>query len=467
MSEVGSRVDLATRRRVHVVAVGGYAMSAIARYLTQLGHEVSGCDVTPGSMLDQLAAEGITVHVGHDERHLPEACDFLSVATAVRRDTSEIVTAAFRGIPVLSRGETMRLIAGTKSHVAVVSGTHGKTSTTAMLAHILDEAGAHPSFFVGGLLTGAGTNARYDPAGTWLVVEGDESDHSFLDFGRSAALVTNIEPDHLDRWGDDLANLIDGFARFVDGAAGPVVLCADDPHGATLARTRPHARTYGFSHDAYARAVEYHPVRSGCEIAIDIDGRRLGVSLQLRGRDMAQNALGALTLAVELGCDPEMAAGALGSFVGVARRFEYKATHNGADCFDDYAHTATEVRTTLARAREGGWKRIVAVFQPHRYTRISRHWRDFADAFDEADVVVVTGLDPAFEDPIANVTGELVARAVGEHRPDVELYYLPDWAQLVDLPWRIGQRGDCIVTLGCGSITNAHRDWAATGMRRP
>jgi UDP-N-acetylmuramate--alanine ligase len=460
-------VDLAARRHVHVVAVGGYAMSAIARYLTELGHEVTGCDVNDSVLLTQLAAEGIAVHVGHDEAHLPDPCDFLSVATAVRRDTPEIVAAAFRGIPVLGRGETMRLIAATKPNVAVVSGTHGKTSTTAMVTHVLERLGTHPSFFVGGVLRELATNARHDPAGTWLVVEGDESDHSFLDFDRTAALVTNIEPDHLDRWGDEFSNLVDGFARFVDGATGPVVLCADDARTAALASNRPRASTYGFAATADARGADYRSTRDGCALTVELGGTRLELELRLRGRDMAQNAIGALALVHELGHDVHRAGEALATFAGVSRRFEFRGSYNGADCYDDYAHTATEVRTTLARAREGGWKRIVAVFQPHRYTRIGRHWPEFATAFDDADVVVVTGLDPAFEDPIPGVSGELVARAVREHRPEVELYYLPDWQQLADLPWRIGQAGDCIVTLGCGTITGAHREWAATGTRRP
>ncbi len=461
-------VDLTAPRHVHVVAVAGYAMSAIARYLTQLGHAVSGCDVTPGSMLDQLAAEGISVTVGHDRAHLAAPCDFVSVATAVRRDTDEIRAAVDASIPVLSRGDTMRLIAATKPRVAVVSGTHGKTSTTSMLTHVLVEMGEHPSFFIGGVLVGAATNARYDPAGDWLLVEGDESDHSFLDFDREAVLVTNVEPDHLDRWGDDFTALVRGFADFIDGASGAVVLCLDDPQLRVLAGERPAARTYGFAADAQVRASAYRATATGCEIDVEFDGRPFAtLPLRLRGRDMAQNALGAFAFAVELGVEPEGALAALATFAGVGRRFQLRGRHNGADCFDDYAHTSTEVRTTLARAREGGWSRVVAVFQPHRYTRIARHWHEFATAFDDADIVVVTAIDPAFEDPIDGVSSALVVDAVRDHRPDLEVHSIADWGGLADLPWAIGRPGDCIVTLGCGSITRLHDDWERAEATHP
>lgn len=468
-SEVVRGFDLRQPRHVHVVAVGGYAMSAIARYLQQLGHTVSGCDITDAPILATLASEGIDVELGHDPAHIVRAqqrVDALSVATAVPRDLPELLSAAERGIPVLSRGETMRLIAATRPKVAVVSGTHGKTSTSAMLTSILRAADLHPSFFVGGTITDLGTNAGYDPKGDWLVVEGDESDHSFLDFPREAALVTNIEADHLDRWGDDVANLVAGFETFIDTAARPSVLCIDDPVVAGLAASRPRAVTYGYAPAAQVRARDYVPTASGSSVTIDHAGAQIEIELLLRGRDMAQNAVGAFALATDLGVAPLDAAAALARFSGVARRFQFRGTFNGADCFDDYAHTATEVRTTLARAREGGWARVVAVFQPHRYTRISRHAAEFGDAFDAADLVVVTALDPAFEDPIEGVSDQLVVQAIRDRRPEFPVVSIPDWDDLATVPWDHGRPGDCIVTLGCGSITRVHDDWARTGATR-
>ena len=461
--------DLAEPRHVHVVAVGGYAMSAIARYLRALGHTISGCDITDAPILAALAGEGIHVDLGHSPDHVTRArrgVDAVSVATAVPRDLPELARAADLAIPVLSRGETMQLIAATKPNVAVVSGTHGKTSTSAMITAIMRAAGGHPSFFVGGTITDLGTNAGYDARGDWLVIEGDESDHSFLDFRRDAALVTNIDADHLDRWGDDLANLIRGFESFVDGADRSAVLCVDDPAVARLASDRPRARTYGFAPTAQVRATDYTPTATGSRVTIEHGTACLDVGLRLRGRDMAQNAVGAFALATDLGVEPDVAAEALGVFSGVARRFQLRGTFNGADCFDDYAHTATEVRTTLARAREGGWARVIAVFQPHRYTRIARHAREFGDAFDAADLVVVTSLDPAFETPIEGVTEQLVVAAIRDRCPDLPVVSIPEWNDLATLPWDHGRPGDCIVTLGCGSITRVHDDWARTGTTR-
>jgi UDP-N-acetylmuramate--alanine ligase len=460
-------IDLSSPKHLHVVAVGGYAMSAIARYFSQLGHRVTGCDVTDSSMLAKLRSEGIACALGHDAAHLDDRPDFVSVATAVRRETYEIVRALDLGIPVLSRGETMTLVAATKPRVAVLSGTHGKTSTSAMVTHVLDHQGLSPSFFVGGTITTFDTNARHDAEGTWLVVEGDESDHSFLDFRRDVALVTNIESDHLDRWGDSFSELVSGFARFIDGASQAAVLCVDDPTVARLASDRPGAITYGFADRARVRAFDYRPTESGCAMGVAIAGDAARtVSLRLRGRDMAQNALGAVAMAIELGVDPDGALDAIAEFAGVARRFQFRGSHNGADCYDDYAHTATEVRTTLARAREGGWTRVIAVLQPHRYSRILRHGHEFGEAFDDADVIVVAGLDAAFEDPIEGVSSQTVIDAIRRARPLATVVSRPAWDELADVPWTVGQPGDCIVTLGCGSITNVHDDWEREARRR-
>jgi UDP-N-acetylmuramate--alanine ligase len=461
--------DLGEPRRVHVVAVGGYAMSAIARYLHQLGHSVSGCDITDAPVLATLAGDGIEVELGHDADHVTRSTarlDALSVATAVPRNLPELLAAAERGIPVLSRGETMRLIAATKPNVAVVSGTHGKTTTSAMVTSILRAAGHCPSFFVGGTITELGTNAGYDHDGEWLVVEGDESDHSFLDFPRNAALVTNIEADHLDRWGDDIANLVWGFETFIDTTERLAVLCVDDPVTRALADARPNARTYGFAPTAHVHARDYTPTPTGSRVTIECGGDEVDVDLRLRGRDMAQNAVGAFALTTALEVAPQVAAEALAGFSGVARRFQFRGTCNGADCFDDYAHTATEVRTTLARAREGGWARVIAVFQPHRYTRIARHAAEFGEAFDAADLVVVTGLDAAFEAPIEGVSDQLVVQAIHESRPGLAVVSIPEWDDLATVPWEHARAGDCIVTLGCGTITKVHDDWARIASAR-
>ncbi len=453
-------VDLSTPRHVHIVAVGGAAMSAIARFFARLGHTVTGSDLRDAGSVAVLRREGIAIVIGHDPANVASDTALVIHSTAVRPDNPELLAARGLGIAVWSRADAMRYLATVRPRVAVVSGTHGKTTTTSMVASILDHAGLHPSFFIGGTPAGLATNARYDEDGDWLVIEGDESDRSVLAYRRDAVLVTNIEADHLEHWDGRVERLVEGFEAFVDGATGAQILCADDAVTLGLAVGRPRSITYGYAEGATVRARDYRALPGGCSVTIDADGVEVAtLTLRLRGRDMAQNATGAATLAREIGASwPDIVA-ALGEFSGVARRFEYRHTYDGVDLYDDYAHTPTEIAATLARAREGGWARVIAVCQPHRYTRVSRHWREYADAFVAADVVVVTALDGAFEDPIAGVDAQLVVDAVLAAHPDTDLEYIPDWDALADVPWRVARSGDVIVTLGCGTITDVHALW--------
>jgi UDP-N-acetylmuramate--alanine ligase len=456
--------DLGAPRTVHIVAIGGAGMSAIARYLHALGHRVTGSDQRHSKLLDTLAAEGITTFVGHRAEQVPVDCDAIAISTAVRDTNPEVVEARRRGVPVLSRADALALVVATSPHAIAVSGTHGKTTTTGMVAAALRAAAMHPSFVAGGIVSDLGTNAVRD-TGDWMVVEADESDGTFLRLPRDAVLVTNIEPDHLDRWGTFEA-LVAGFEEFVALAPGPRVLCADDATLARIAATLPSV-TYGFGPAARYRAAGYRATDDGAAFDLTLDGVALAtISLPMRGRHNALNAAGAAALALELGVPVAAVVVGLGDFRGMARRFEYRGMLNGADFYDDYAHTASEVVATLALAREGAAGRVVAVYQPHRYTRISRHWREFADAFVDADVVVVSGLDGASEDPIPGVSGSLVVRGVLDRHPDTALAYLPEWEALRDVPWRFARPGDVVVTLGCGDITRVHEDWIAESATR-
>lgn len=456
--------DLASPRTVHVVAIGGAGMSAIARYLHALGHRVSGSDQRHSKLLDTLTAEGITTFVGHRAEQVPVDCDAIAISTAVRDTNLEVVEARRRAIPVLSRADALALVVATSPRAISVSGTHGKTTTTGMVTAVMQAAGLHPSFIAGGIVSGLGTNAVHD-TGEWMVVEADESDGTFLRLPREAVLVTNVEPDHIDRWGTFDA-LIAGFEEFVALAPGPRVLCGDDAILARIATTLPSV-TYGFGPDVRYRAAEYRATAEGADFDLSLDGTPLAtISLRTRGRHNALNATGAAALALELGVPVGAVVDGLGEFRGMARRFEFRATLNGAAVYDDYAHTASEVVATLALAREGAAGRVVAVYQPHRYTRISRHWQEFADAFADADVVVVTGLDGASEDPIPGVSGQLVVKGVLDRHPDTALAYLPEWEALRDVPWRFARAGDVVVTLGCGDITRVHDDWIAEGAVR-
>jgi UDP-N-acetylmuramate--alanine ligase len=457
--------DLDAPRTVHVVAIGGAGMSAIARYLHALGHTVSGSDQRESKLLDRLASEGITIFVGHRAEQVPPDCDAVAISTAVRESNPEVVEARRRGIPVLSRADALRLVVSTSPRAIAVSGTHGKTTTTGMVTAILRAAGMHPSFIAGGIVADLGTNAALD-TGEWMVVEADESDGTFLQLPREAVLVTNVESDHLDRWGTFDA-LVKGFEEFVSVASGARVLCADNPASARLAAAIESV-TYGFDADARYRASEYRSTVDGVGFDLSIDSELVAtIQLAMHGRHNALNATGAAALALELGVPVAKVVEGLATFGGMARRFEYRSVLNGADYFDDYAHTASEVVATLALAREvAADRRVVAVFQPHRYTRISRHWEEFADAFVDADVVVVAGLDGASEDPIPGVSGRLVVHGVLDRHPATALAYLPDWDALRDVPWQFARPGDLVVTLGCGDITRVHDDWLAEDRRR-
>ena len=334
-----------------------------------------------------------------------------------------------------------------------------------MVTTILRAAGLHPSFVAGGIVADLGTNAALD-RGEWMVVEADESDGTFLHLPRDAVLVTNVEPDHLDRWGTFDA-LVSGFEEFVAAAPGPRVLCADNPASARLATAIPSV-TYGFDAAARYRASEYRSTVDGVMFDLSVDGAFVAtIHLPMHGRHNALNATGAAALALELAVPAPKVVEGLATFGGMARRFEHRSVLNGVDCFDDYAHTASEVVATLALAREvASARRVVAVFQPHRYTRISRHWQEFADAFVDADVVVVAGLDGASEDPIPGVSGRLVVHGVLDRHPATALAYLPEWDALRDVPWHFARPGDLVVTLGCGDITRVHDDWLAEDRRR-
>ncbi|HEY1737568.1 MAG TPA: UDP-N-acetylmuramate--L-alanine ligase [Acidimicrobiia bacterium] len=458
-------VDLSGPRLVHIVAVGGTAMSAIARLFLQLGHVVSGSDVRDGVTLAALRREGVQVSVGHAAENVPADAAVVVHSTAVRADNPELQAARDRGIPVWRRSDAMAYLVARRPRAAVISGTHGKTTTTSMVAAILTRAGMDPSYFIGGTPSGVGTNAHFD-VGDWFVVEGDESDRSVLAYRRDAVIVTNIEAEHLEHWDFQFDTLVAGFAEFVDGASTRV-LCVDDPVTAQLAASRPDARTYGYAPGAHVQARDYTGRAGGAELTLVAGGEEVArLRLRLRGHDMAQNATGAATLAHELGVSWPTIVDALGDFAGVGRRFEYRNTFNGADLYDDYAHTPVEIAATLARAREGDWKRVIAVCQPHRYSRVSQHWQEYADAFVDADVVVITALDGAFEEPIAGVDAQLVVDAVRAAHPDTPLEYLPEWDALAGVPWRAARAGDVVVTLGCGTITDAHALWEREAERR-
>ncbi len=443
-------IDLASPQHVHVVGVGGAAMNAIATVLVAMGHEVSGSDVADSPTLDRLRTAGVHVSVGHVADQVAGA-DVIAVSTAIPATNPEVVAAVEQGIPVLRRADVLAAICATRRTVAV-SGTHGKTTTTAMLALILREAGLQPSYLVGGDVPELEAGARWD-AGELFVVEADESDGTFVELPADAVVVTSVEPDHLEHYGNDFGRLVAGFDRFLAGAPGLRLVCADDP-GAAEAGRRVGALSYGEAADATYRIVDLTADRAGTRFTLVRDGAALGpVTVPVIGEHNARNAAAAVAAGLELGADFASATRALAAYRGVARRVQFRGERDGVTYIDDYAHLPGEVRAVLDAVADGGWRRVVCVFQPHRYSRTEALWRDFAAPFDRTDLLVVTDVYHAFETPRPGVSGYLIVRAVLEHRPRARVAYLPDRATIAPYVRARLRPGDVCLTLGAGDIT--------------
>jgi UDP-N-acetylmuramate--alanine ligase len=442
-------LDPAHPRRIHVVGAGGAGMSAIASVLAAMGHRVTGSDLKSSPSLERLAARGVGVFVGHDAAHVADA-DVVAVSTAIPESNPEVAAARRRSLAVLSRAEALAGIAASRRCVAV-SGTHGKTTTTSMLALVLIEAGLRPSFLIGGDVNEIGTNAVWD-TGEWIVLEADESDGTFLHLAPEIAVVTNVEPDHLDFYGD-FDHLVEAFDAFLSGGEAGRIVGADDPvaarlgaaHGADLVGTSPHA-TY---------RIEKLQTGSGVSFDLWAHGELLGaVALPVTGANIARNAAVAVTTSLHMGAPFGAAQRALARFAGVARRFESRGEANGVRFVDDYAHLPTEVAAVIEAARGTSPGRLVVVFQPHRYSRIAALGEQFADAFTGADAVIVTDVFSAGEAPRPGVTGRVVADAVRRAHPSLDVMYVPGRTELRDLVASVLVPGDLCLTLGAGDLTS-------------
>ena len=446
----GVALDLSDPRRIHVVGAGGAGMSAIAEVLATMGHTVTGSDQAASAAVSHLLERGVAVTVGHDAANV-DGADVVAVSTAIPATNPEVAAARAAGIPVLRRAEVLAAICAVRRTVAV-SGTHGKTTTTALLALALRAAGIEPSFIVGGEVQGLGSGASWGSGG-WFVVEADESDGTFLELGAEAVVVTNVEADHLDHWGSYEA-LQAGFRRFLAEAAGPRVVCADDPVAAGLAEGLD-CLTYGTSEAATHRMVDVVAGADGVTFWLEHAGERLGpVAVPLPGLHNARNAAAVVVTALALGTDLEPVAAALARFPGVRRRWERRGEAGGVTFIDSYDHLPTEVAAALDAAAAGGFGRVVCVFQPHRYTRTRDLWRSFADAFDGADLLVVTDVYAAGQQPIPGVTGKLVVDAVLDAHPWRRVAWLPGRADLLAYLAAELRPGDLCLTLGAGDLTS-------------
>jgi UDP-N-acetylmuramate--alanine ligase len=445
-------LDLSVPARYHVVGVGGPGMSALALVLAEMGHRVSGSDVKDSPVLDRLRAGGVDVHVGHD-RSLVIGVDAVTASTAIPATNIELVAAREQGILTLRRAGMLASICARARSVAV-AGTHGKTTTTSMLAMMLNEAGWRPSFVVGGDVNEVGTGAQWT-GGEWLVVEADESDGTFLELPLYASILTNVEVDHLEHFGSFDA-IVAAFDRYLAGIAGPRVVGIDDAIAAELA-ARHEVVTYGTAAAARYRAVDITRQSGASVFVLSVDGEQRGpVRVPLRGLHNVRNATGALAMADQLGVPFDAAVAALARFGGVARRFEIRARHRGVTLVDDYAHLPTEIAVVIDAARESGdgWRRVVAVFQPNRFRRMAVMSPEYRDAFSRADLAVITEIYPSGDAPIPGVTGRLVVDAVRAAHPDLDVRWIPKRAELIEFLAGELTDGDVCISMGCGDVAS-------------
>ena len=434
---------------VHFVGIGGAGMSAIAKVLLERGVKVSGSDLKASRPATLLEAMGAEVHIGHDAA-LVEGADVVVVSSAIPERNPELRAASEGGIPVVTRGEALAAVLSGHRAI-VVAGTHGKTTTTSMIVSVLRAAGRDPTYLVGGG-NEAGTNAK-SGRDDLAVAESDESDGSFLLLRPSIAVVTNVEPDHVDYWEseDALHRAFESFVAATD-PSGAVVVPAVQPEVVAWASAAGAVHvTFGDGGDVAAADVRF----GAGEAAFDLEagGERHPVRLRVPGGHNVMNALAAAAACRAAGLSPAQAAAGLGEYRGVERRWHLRGEVGGVTVIDDYAHHPTEVRATLGATRPGPWRRVVAVFQPHRYSRTRAFAGDFGASFAGADRVVVTDVYGAGEEPVPGVTGKLVADAVCRALPGRPVAYLPHRDELVSYLAATSKPGDAVLTLGAGDVT--------------
>jgi UDP-N-acetylmuramate--alanine ligase len=442
--------------RVHFTGIGGAGMSGIARIMLARGISVSGSDAMPSAMLDDLHAQGARVHVGHAAANLGDLGpgDTLVLSSAIRADNPELAEATRRGLRVMHRAAALASVMAGRRVIAV-AGTHGKTTTTSMLTTVLRDCGADPGYVIGGVLVETGLGAE-DGAGMDFVAEADESDGSFLLLSPDVAIVTNVEADHLDNYGS-LAEIEAAFATFGSHVSSLVLTCADDPGAeAVAARLDPQrVRRYGESVRADYRLSDVHPQGLAVSFAVTADHSPFGeifaqMTVQVPGRHNALNATAAFAAAVELGFAPPRVTAALARYQGARRRMELKGEADGVRVVDSYAHHPTELAADLRTARDiadGG--RVIAIFQPHLYSRTRIFAGDFGAALGLADQAVVLDVYAAREDPEPGVTGRLVADAV----PGGIAQFLADKAAVPAVIAGLAKPGDLVLTMGAGDVT--------------
>ncbi|GGC39261.1 UDP-N-acetylmuramate--L-alanine ligase [Siccirubricoccus deserti] len=444
---------------IHFVGIGGIGMSGIAEVLHNLGYQVQGSDIAEGYNIARLRQAGIPVAIGHAAENL-DAAQVVVVSTAVRKDNPEVQAARQRLVPVVRRAEMLAELMRLKWSIAV-GGTHGKTTTTSLVACVLEAAKIDPTVINGGIVNAYGTNTRQGE-GDWMVVEADESDGSFLRLPSVVTIVTNMDAEHLDHWGTAEA-MKEGYAQFVGNIPfyGFAVLCLDHPEvQAMIPKLDRRIVTYGFSPQADVRAEKLLMDRMGATFTVTVQDRASGRSrtmqpfrLPMLGQHNVQNALAAIAVGVEMEIEEETIRAALAGFKGVKRRFTRVGETAGVTVIDDYGHHPVEIAAVLKAARQAGARDVIAVVQPHRYTRLQTLFEDFCTCMNDAGTVIVADVYPAGEAPIEGVDKDALVeglRARG-HRSVVPL---PGPESLAEMLNAIAKPGDYVVCLGAGSITN-------------
>ena len=440
----------AKAQRVHFIGIGGIGMSGIAEILLNLGYPVSGSDLKRSPVTERLAALGATIFEGHEAANVVGA-SVVVVSSAVNESNPEVVEARNSKVPVIQRAEMLAELMRLKYGIAV-AGMHGKTTTTSMIAAILAGGGLDPTIVVGGRIDAMGSNARLGKS-QYLVAEADESDRSFLKLSPILGVVTNLDREHMDCY-QDMADVETAFVSFMDRVPfyGAITACVDDALlAAVLPRVRRRVYTYGFTPDANF-VCRLLPTGEGARSRFEVvaAGRVLGAfALHVPGRHNVLNATAAVAIGTQLEIPPAAIATALADFRGVDRRFQLKGMARGVTVVDDYGQHPTEIRATLAAARDCGYKHVHVIFQPHRYTRTRDLMEEFAGAFDDADSVEMLDIYAASEEPIAGIDAEALTRKI--HRPQV--HYAGEMAEAVAAVAGRAQDGDLIMTLGAGSVS--------------
>jgi UDP-N-acetylmuramate--alanine ligase len=451
--------------KVHFVGIGGIGMSGIAEVLLNLGWQVSGSDAKASALTRRLEPLGARIHVGHDAAHVGDA-DVVVYSSAVRPDNPELQRARERKIPVIPRAEMLAELMRLKFSVAV-AGAHGKTTTTSLVANVLAQAGLDPTIVVGGRLLALGTNAKLG-RGDYLVAEADESDGSFLHLMPTIAVVTNIDAEHLDHYAN-LTAIMDAFVQFVNMVPfyGAAVLCLDDANvQAVIPRIGKRFLTYGMASQADVTGRILESSDAGSRFEVTHQGRVLGEArIRMPGDHNVLNALAAITVGLELRVPFPTLAAALQEFLGVARRFEIRAVEHDVVFVDDYGHHPTEIAATLRAAKRNYARRLVVVFQPHRYSRTRLLLQEFGRAFFDADVLFLADIYAASEEPIPGVDSGLLLRTLREHGHK-NVCHLPDKERLTEAIASTIQAGDLVLTLGAGDVTSWNEEIVDKWRRR-